>query len=97
MKEELHYNFYHKGNNVEIQVFDQSQFDYKKYITRPKKVEIANIIISPIPGIIVSVFVKEGQVVTDGQELMIIEAMKMQNIIKAKIDEKVKKIHVKPG
>lgn len=97
VKEELHYNFYYKGNSVETLVYDQSQFKYKKFMAPPKKIDYAKSIISPMPGAIVSVAVEVGQQVTDGQELLIIEAMKMQNIIKAQIDGKIKKINVKPG
>jgi propionyl-CoA carboxylase alpha chain len=60
----------------------------------PKKVNYAKSVISPMPGAIVSVSVEKGQSVTDGQELLIIEAMKMQNIIKAQLDGKIKKVNV---
>lgn len=49
----------------------------------PKVIDFAKSVISPMPGSIVSVGVSEGQAVTDGQELLVIEAMKMQNILKA--------------
>jgi propionyl-CoA carboxylase alpha chain len=48
-----------------------------------KKIDTAKSIISPMPGAIISVSVAVGQTVSDGQELCIIEAMKMQNIIKS--------------
>lgn len=63
----------------------------------PKKLDLAKSIISPMPGSIISVAVEPGQTVTDGQELLIIEAMKMQNIIKSSAEGKIKKIHIKPG
>lgn len=50
-----------------------------------------------MPGSIVSVSVEEGQAVSEGQELLIVEAMKMQNIIKSEVDGKIKKINVKAG
>jgi biotin carboxyl carrier protein len=43
----------------------------------PKKFDFAKSVISPMPGAIVSVSVEVGQTVTEGQELIIIEAMKM--------------------
>lgn len=63
----------------------------------PKKIDYAKSVISPMPGAIISVSVEPGQTVVDGQELLIIEAMKMQNIIKSQVDGKIKKIHIKPG
>jgi propionyl-CoA carboxylase alpha chain len=50
-----------------------------------------------MPGAIVNVSVEAGQAVADGQELITIEAMKMQNIIKSQTDGKIKKVLVKPG
>jgi len=51
----------------------------------------------PMPGKIVNVAVQEGQEVQQGQVLLILEAMKMQNEIPAPAAGVVKKVHVKPG
>ncbi|MGQ1910184.1 biotin/lipoyl-containing protein [Marinifilum sp. RC60d5] len=50
-----------------------------------------------IPGTIVEIFVKEGQKVKAGESLMILEAMKMKNLIEMPFDGVIKKIHVKEG
>ena len=78
-------------------IFSEEQYKYKKHMAPPKKINFAKSVISPMPGAIISVSVLPGQSVTDGQELLIIEAMKMQNIIKSQIDGKIKKVNVKPG
>ena len=52
---------------------------------------------SAIPGKIVSVLVSEGDNVDVGSVVIVLEAMKMQNEIKAGIDGRVKKIMCKPG
>lgn len=83
VKEELHYNFYYKGNTIDITVFDADQFPLKKFMAPPKKIDYAKSVLSPMPGAIISVAVTPGMTVTDGQELFTIEAMKMQNIIKS--------------
>ena len=83
VKEELHYNFYYKGNTVDVVVYDQDQFPLKKFMAPPKKIDYAKSVLSPMPGAIVSVAVTVGQTVADGQELFTIEAMKMQNLIKS--------------
>ena len=51
---------------------------------------------SPMPGIIKSLTVTEGQKVSKGQVLLVLEAMKMENEIKATKECTVKKISVKP-
>ena len=52
---------------------------------------------APLPGVIISIDVKEGQSVKAGQELYVLEAMKMKNSIKADRDGKIISIHVSPA
>ena len=52
---------------------------------------------APMPGKIVEVFVTEGQTVTIGQPLLVMEAMKMENEMRADDDVKIKSVHVKEG
>lgn len=52
---------------------------------------------APLPGVIISIEVKEGQAVTSGQELYVLEAMKMKNSIKADRNGKIASIHVTSG
>lgn len=55
------------------------------------------VIQSPLPGIIVSIDVKEGQAVKRGQKVAVIEAMKMENDILAEVDGTITAIHVGKG
>ena len=57
----------------------------------------SGLISSAIPGKIVSVLVSEGDEVDSGSVVIVLEAMKMQNEIKAGIDGRVEKIMCKPG
>jgi len=52
---------------------------------------------SPLPGIIISIDVKEGQAVKRGQKVAVIEAMKMENDILAESDGTVTAIHASKG
>ena len=52
---------------------------------------------SPLPGVILSIDVKEGQVVKRGQKLAVLEAMKMENEILSEFDGTVSAIHVSKG
>lgn len=54
-------------------------------------------ITSPLPGVIISVDVKEGSVVKRGQKVAVIEAMKMENDILADADGTVTAVHVSKG
>lgn len=51
-------------------------------------------ILSPMPGKIIEILVKEGDTVLDGQELLVLEAMKMENPICASCDGTIKELAV---
>jgi biotin carboxyl carrier protein len=52
---------------------------------------------APMPGLVLKVFVEEGAAIQKGDSLFILEAMKMENIIKSPVDTVVKSIKIKPG
>lgn len=54
-------------------------------------------ITSPLPGVILEVSVKEGEAVKSGQKVMVLEAMKMENVIESTCDGVVKSIKVNKG
>jgi len=55
------------------------------------------IILSFIPGTVLDILIKPGDIVHKGEDLMILDAMKMQNRLKCNMDGKVKSIVVKKG
>lgn len=56
-----------------------------------------NDIKAPMPGLVLKVLVEEGQEFKKGDNLLVLEAMKMENILKAPADGTVKSIKIKPG
>ena len=52
---------------------------------------------APMPGLVVEVAVVDGQEVSKGDRLVVLEAMKMENILKAPADAIIKKVNVKKG
>jgi len=52
---------------------------------------------APMPGLVLKVFVQEGSEVKKGDNLFVLEAMKMENIIKSPADVIVKTVKIKPG
>jgi propionyl-CoA carboxylase alpha chain len=55
------------------------------------------VLLSPMPGLLVSLAVVEGQEIKAGEALAVIEAMKMENLLRAERDGLVAKIHAQPG
>jgi glutaconyl-CoA/methylmalonyl-CoA decarboxylase subunit gamma len=58
---------------------------------------VNNMVIAPIPGVVLSILVKAGDDVELGQELCILEAMKMRNAIRSPRVGKIKELHIMPG
>ncbi len=52
---------------------------------------------APMPGLVVDVRVKEGDAVKQGDGLIVLQAMKMENIIKSPAEGSIKKVHIKKG
>jgi biotin carboxyl carrier protein len=68
---------------------------YRKRV--PYKPADPNMLMSFIPGTVLEILVSEGQQVKKGEELLILDAMKMQNSLKSTMDGKIKSIAVKTG
>ena len=68
-----------------------------KVASAPKVAGAGVTVKSPLPGIIISVDVKEGQAVKRGQKVAVIEAMKMENEILAESDGTVTAVHTRKG
>jgi propionyl-CoA carboxylase alpha chain len=59
--------------------------------------DMSKYLLSPMPGLLVSLAVKEGDKVVAGEELAVLEAMKMENTLLAERDGVVAKINFEPG
>ncbi len=62
-----------------------------------KAADTSRQVVSPMPGLVVSIDVATGDEVKAGQTICVIEAMKMQNIIRAERDGVIKQLNVGPG
>lgn len=87
----------YEGLRAKVSVRSPRVAELEKFM--PKKVEGADdsVVKAPISGLIVKMKVKSGDKVKKGQELFILEAMKMENIICAEKDGVVEKVHVGDG
>lgn len=103
----FHHNFIQKKNQIFRFGIQDKGFVIQKHviaeIMRPvsPKISIANSISgeikSPMSGKVISVYVKDNSIVKEGDTLVIIEAMKMENRIVAEIDGLISNIRVIPG
>ncbi|MBI3439819.1 MAG: acetyl/propionyl/methylcrotonyl-CoA carboxylase subunit alpha [Proteobacteria bacterium] len=86
-----------RGVTVQAQVATPRGAALHRKIPEKQKADTSKLIVSPMPGLVVSVDTKPGQEVKSGEGVAVVEAMKMQNIIRAERDGVVNKVHVAPG
>jgi propionyl-CoA carboxylase alpha chain len=88
------YTLTYGGANVTVKVRTPRVAELAQFMPKVQDRSRKGELVAPIAGLIVSTKVKEGQQVKAGQELIVIEAMKMENVIYADHDTTVKKICV---
>ena len=87
----------HQGFEVAIQVFTEIEASAAKLMPVTTASDSGKRLLCPMPGLVVSIAVSEGQEVKAGETLAVIEAMKMQNVLRAEQDGTVKKIYATAG
>lgn len=71
------------GADMPVLLQSPREFELSKYMHEPVAVDTSSMVLSPMPGTLIKMTVGEGDHVETGQELCIVEAMKMQNIIRS--------------
>jgi len=87
----------YKGTAINIPVVPTKAAELSMHMKEKPKLDTSKVVLSPMPGVVKSIAVEVGQLVGEGLECCVVEAMKMQNSMKAAITSKVKSINVKPG
>ncbi|HEY2708368.1 MAG TPA: acetyl/propionyl/methylcrotonyl-CoA carboxylase subunit alpha [Caulobacteraceae bacterium] len=91
------YRIRHRAASVHALVLTPVSADLHERLPPKKVADTSRLVVSPMPGLVVSVDVEAGQHVSAGQTICIIEAMKMQNIIRAERDGLLKSLTAKAG
>ena len=87
----------HEGYEVAVSVFTESEANAARLMPVVTAADTGKKLLCPMPGLVISIDVAEGQEVKAGETLAVVEAMKMQNVLRAERDGTVKAIHAKPG
>jgi len=87
----------YRGVEARAYVYTESEARYAELMPVKKLADTGKQVLCPMPGLVVSIAVKEGQEVKAGETVAVVEAMKMENVLRAEIDGTVKKINAKPG
>jgi propionyl-CoA carboxylase alpha chain len=87
----------HRAAKARVLVLTPLSAELHERLPKREAADTSKIIVSPMPGLVVALDVVVGQEVKTGETVAIIEAMKMQNIIKAERDGTVKAVGAKAG
>jgi propionyl-CoA carboxylase alpha chain len=85
------------GAVLELKVLPPAAAEALARMPAKQAPDLSRHLVSPMPGLLVSLAVTEGQEVKVGEELAVIEAMKMENVLRAERDGTIKKLCARPG
>ena len=91
------YRLSHGGSQADVLVLTPRAAEMMRHMPVKEPPDMSGFLLSPMPGLLVSIAVKEGDEVRAGEELAVLEAMKMENTLYAERDGVVKKINFEPG
>ncbi|RZJ17626.1 MAG: acetyl/propionyl/methylcrotonyl-CoA carboxylase subunit alpha [Brevundimonas sp.] len=87
----------HRAARARVRVMTPRAADFYARLPEKQAADTSKLVLSPMPGLVVAIPVTAGQEVKAGETVAIIEAMKMQNILKAERDGVVKAVSAKAG
>jgi len=87
----------HQGVSIEARVFTRREAELFALMPEKKAADTSKVLLCPMPGLVKQLLVVEGQEVKAGEALCMVEAMKMENVLRAEKDVTVKKINAKEG
>jgi propionyl-CoA carboxylase alpha chain len=96
-REGVGYRLFHAGASDRAVVMTAEAAQYAALMPKKQPPDLSKFLLSPMPGLLVSLAVEEGQEVKSGETLAVVEAMKMENILRSEVDGTVGKLHAQPG
>ena len=87
----------HRGADLVVHVRTPRIFELSRHMLEKQAPDTSRLLLCPMPGLVVSIAVAVGDEVQDGQVLCTVEAMKMENVLRAEKKGKIAKINAKPG
>jgi len=91
------YRLFHAGGQIDARVLSPRAAELAQLMPKKAPPDLSKYLLSPMPGLLVSVAAVEGQEVKAGEVLAVVEAMKMENSLRAERDGKVAKVHAGAG
>ncbi len=91
------YRLTHRGVEMEAHVYTPREAELARLMPERLPPDTSRQLLCPMPGLVKAIVVEPGQVVKAGETLAVVEAMKMENVLKAERDVTVTSVNAKPG
>ena len=91
------YQLTHRGRVFNALVSRQRTAELNRLMPEKIPLDLSKYLLSPMPGLLLKICVDEGQTIKAGEELAVVEAMKMENSLRASKDVKIKSILTTEG
>jgi propionyl-CoA carboxylase alpha chain len=91
------YDLAYRGIHVRSYVYTEREAELAALMVAKESADTSRMLLCPMPGLVKAILVEPGQQVRPGDPLCVVEAMKMENILRAERDGKVNTIRAKPG
>jgi propionyl-CoA carboxylase alpha chain len=96
-RDNITYRLLHRGSQAEAKVLTSLTAELNRHMIEKAPPDMSRFLLSPMPGLLVRVSVKAGDDVKAGEELAVVEAMKMENVLRAARDGVVKAVMAEAG
>ena len=96
-RQRLGYGLSTRGFSTQLRVLNARYAPLSAHMIEKEAPDLSRLLICPMPGLLVELHVVEGQAVEPGQPLATVEAMKMENILRAEKSGTIKQINAAPG
>jgi propionyl-CoA carboxylase alpha chain len=87
----------HAGASAEVRVYTRREAELAALMPERLEADTGKQLLCPMPGLVKAISVSVGQEIKAGEPLCIVEAMKMENVLRAERDGTISKIHAKEG
>jgi propionyl-CoA carboxylase alpha chain len=94
---DLYYRLSHRGSQVDALVMTPQASRLAKQMPEKTPPDLSRFLLSPMPGLLVRLNINKGDEIKAGEELAVVEAMKMENSLRASEDIIIAKIFAKQG
>jgi propionyl-CoA carboxylase alpha chain len=91
------YDLAHRGIRAKVNVYTEREAALAALMPEKAAPDTSKLLLCPMPGLVKAIHVSAGQEVKSGEALCVVEAMKMENILRAEREAVVKTIKAKPG